>query len=337
VYVDVVETYSSTGKIPPTNEPEGVKIRTGVSRSNADWRDEQKINYADWRTAANTQPFHQSFVTLRQKFTANRSSMKVWVEMESSYGYANNGFFLDHMQLIGPGSPPSNPQPTAKPTDAPTEAPAEPTATTEPPAAAPAATEPPPPPTAAPQPEPTEVRYVVQRGDQLGALAHRFGVTLTALATANHIVDYNRIYVGQVLTIPGTAAAAPPPAQPTAEPQSAPASAPTQAPAAAADAPNGVYVVQRGDTLGAIAKKFGVNIGALAVANHIVNYNSIYVGQTLIIPGAPSPASQLYTVQRGDTLAKVAARFGTTVAALQAANNLRNINYIYVGQILRIP
>jgi LysM repeat protein len=80
-----------------------------------------------------------------------------------------------------------------------------------------------------------------------------------------------------------------------------------------------------------------VSVNDLASANRIANINQIYVGQVLVMPGAPAPASQLYTVVPGDTLAKIAARFGTTVAALQTANNLRNINLIYTGQVLRIP
>jgi LysM repeat protein len=42
-------------------------------------------------------------------------------------------------------------------------------------------------------------------------------------------------------------------------------------------------------------------------------------------------------VQPGDTLTKIAARFGTTVAAIAQANNIVNVNLIFVGQVLVIP
>ncbi len=51
---------------------------------------------------------------------------------------------------------------------------------------------------------------------------------------------------------------------------------------------------------------------------------------------APAPALT-YTVQRGDTLAKIARQFGTTVAAMAAANQIPNPNLIRVGQRLVIP
>jgi len=54
--------------------------------------------------------------------------------------------------------------------------------------------------------------------------------------------------------------------------------------------------------------------------------------------GKPAkPAAKTYTVARGDTLGKIAAKYGTTVAKLVAANGIRNANLIHVGQVLTIP
>ena len=108
---------------------------------------------------------------------------------------------------------------------------------------------------------------------------------------------------------------------------------------------DGVYIVQRGDTLSTIAGRLGVSQTALAQANGIRNPDFIYVGQRLIVPGgaapapnpAPAPGSGTYVVQRGDTLASIAARYGVSVAALAQANGLGNLNFIWVGQRLVIP
>lgn len=111
---------------------------------------------------------------------------------------------------------------------------------------------------------------------------------------------------------------------------------------------DGAYVVRSGDSLNAIAARFGVSAAALARANGISNPNKIYVGQRLTIPGraatqpATPPASGtttsggVYIVQAGDTLGKIALRFGTTVQALMSANGLTNPNLVWVGQRLKI-
>jgi lipoprotein-anchoring transpeptidase ErfK/SrfK len=52
---------------------------------------------------------------------------------------------------------------------------------------------------------------------------------------------------------------------------------------------------------------------------------------------APEAAGGTYVVQRGDTLSRIAARYGVTTSALAVANGIRNPNLIYTGQVLRIP
>jgi tyrosinase len=96
------------------------------------------------------------------------------------------------------------------------------------------------------------------------------------------------------------------------------------------------YIVQQGDTLTAIATRFGVSLAALIAANpQITNPNLIFPGQIITIPGqspAPGPA---YVVQQGDTLTAIAKRFGVSLAALIAANpQITNPNLIFPGQII---
>jgi LysM repeat protein len=102
----------------------------------------------------------------------------------------------------------------------------------------------------------------------------------------------------------------------------------------------GTYVVQAGDTLAGIAARHGVTVSQLATANGLGWSAWVYVGQTLVIPGgsqAPVSPGGSYVVQPGDTLYSIAVRYGTTVAALLAVNNLANPNFVYVGQRLEIP
>lgn len=107
---------------------------------------------------------------------------------------------------------------------------------------------------------------------------------------------------------------------------------------AAQDQQETVHVVQRGENLTLIANRYGTTPQAIANANNLVNTNLIYVGQRLTIPGGGSgETDSYYTVQRGDTLSIIAARFGTTVQTLVEANGLANADFIYVGQRLVIP
>lgn len=110
------------------------------------------------------------------------------------------------------------------------------------------------------------------------------------------------------------------------------------------------YTVRPGDNLYRISLRFGVSMYAIMQANGLRNANYVYVGQVLRIPTGPvSPPPQpppptpppsngfYYTVQYGDTLAIIAARFGVTLYAIMQANGLSNANFVYVGQVLWIP
>lgn len=99
---------------------------------------------------------------------------------------------------------------------------------------------------------------------------------------------------------------------------------------------NGTYTVQAGDTLTAIANKYGTTVDSLVALNSIADKNKIYVGQVLKISGATSNNSTSYTVQAGDTLSGIASKFGTTYQELARINNISNPNLIYVGQVIKI-
>ncbi len=94
------------------------------------------------------------------------------------------------------------------------------------------------------------------------------------------------------------------------------------------------YTVRSGDSLSAIAAKFGTTVSALQSANNIHNANLIYPGQVLKV-SEQATTSNTYTVRSGDNLSTIASRLGTTVAHLQSVNGIRNANLIYSGQNLK--
>jgi LysM repeat protein len=103
--------------------------------------------------------------------------------------------------------------------------------------------------------------------------------------------------------------------------------------------------VKAGDTLYKIASANGTTVDALVKANNISNANLIFVGQQLQTASSSSTTTQSsssessttttsssngsYTVKSGDTLNKIAAANGTTVANLVATNNISNANCDY--------
>lgn len=104
------------------------------------------------------------------------------------------------------------------------------------------------------------------------------------------------------------------------------------------------YTIQSGDSWWAIANKVGLDMYQLAQLNGKTINDIIHPGNVLKISGklknnAKKPQTQTvayYTVRTGDNLSMIAARFKTTVSALQSANNIRNANLIFPGQVLKI-
>ena len=103
------------------------------------------------------------------------------------------------------------------------------------------------------------------------------------------------------------------------------------------------HLVQRGDTLSKIGQRYGIRWTTIAQANNLGNPDRIYAGQYLCIPAVNSPTPPpagcqiQYTVQRGDTLARIGERYGLEWTRLAQLNNLANANLIYTGQKLCIP
>ena len=143
---------------------------------------------------------------------------------------------------------------------------------------------------------------------------------------------------------------------------------------AASTGPQGTYVIKTGDTIGEIARKNGVPREALLEANRLSEGQPIYIGETLVIPSAPSEANNtmalstpdkpkttaapeapkveaptkapapaapaagngFHVAAKGETLSSISRQYGTTVAALKTANGLSTDN-LNIGQKLRIP
>ncbi len=123
--------------------------------------------------------------------------------------------------------------------------------------------------------------------------------------------------------------------------------------------PSGVsiYKVQRGDTLWGIARKQGVSLSSLLSSNPSLDKNGkLDIGQEIMIPGGTAGATQAtispladanvpvatssgstYTVQKGDSLSRIARMQGVSLGALMEVNGLNKSSIIRIGQTLQLP
>jgi LysM repeat protein len=168
--------------------------------------------------------------------------------------------------------------------------------------------------------EGVEVRYEVRWGDTLTAIARRYGTTVEAIRARNpEITDPHRVHAGSVLIIPSSARV---------DPGSVTTPPATQE-----------HIIQRGDTLSAIASRYGTTVQALMQANPwITNPSYIEAGRCLVIQsGTGATAPVVHVVRAGETLTAIARLYNTTIWAIVVRNNLVNPSFIYAGQRLIIP
>jgi LysM repeat protein len=161
--------------------------------------------------------------------------------------------------------------------------------------------------------------YTVAAGDTLSAIARRNNVTVTAILAANpQITNPNVLTVGQRICIPG--AVTPPGPGPCTGTQ---------------------YTIAAGDTLFALASRYGVTVDAILAANPGLDPNSLQVGRIICIPTTAPPPTTCpgftYTIKAGDTLYALARQYGTTIAEIRRYNPGVDPASLVVGQRICIP
>lgn len=207
----------------------------------------------------------------------------------------------------------------------------------------------------------TTSTYTVKSGDTVAKIAAAYGVSVSDIKSWNSLSNVNLILVGQTLSVKGATSTAT-----TQQTTQTAASATTTATA------TGTYTVKSGDTLSKIASQLGTTVANIQSLNNLSNVNVLYVNQTLKVSGTASTATTststtttstatstttktsttaatstaaakittstngqtVYTVQSGDTIAKIANSFGVSVSQLTQWNSLANSNVIYVNQKL---
>lgn len=203
------------------------------------------------------------------------------------------------------------------------------------------------------------VRHTIRRGETVGTIASKYGVSQYALLEANNMARTAQIIAGKELIVPVPL-------------DKYSSSGPVDRERYLAS--NNVYEIQSGDNLWDIAKSFGTTVDAIRRINYLERGASIYVGEKLRIPtsnsgrrkspsknpeiGAPSqpalatldkPSSRSqskdaanssdatkHRVRAGDTIWDIARMYNTTTSSIRELNGLGRTGKIYPGQLLTI-
>lgn len=163
----------------------------------------------------------------------------------------------------------------------------------------------------------------VKKGDTLWDLSRKYDATISKIKSENHLRS-DIIYVGQTLSINGKS---------------------TSSKSSSSSSSSSTYKVKSGDSLWKISKKYGMTINELKKLNGLKS-DLLRVGQVLKLKGSTSSSSSssskvsssstsTYKVKSGDSLSKIASKYGTTVSKLKSLNGLKS-DVIYVNQVLKV-
>ena len=164
-------------------------------------------------------------------------------------------------------------------------------------------------------------KYVVKKGDTLTSISKKYMISQALLKEINNLDD-DLIFENEELTVP-------------------------RGPEWLKDYLNkpDIYFVSKGDTLWSIAKKYGVQVSDLIVWNDLSTERFLQINQQInIYPKYFVPKKKkkvnlndlTYPVKRGDTISKIAKKFGVTGDMIVQWNELKNPEIIYPGQVLDI-
>ncbi|MCB0398903.1 MAG: LysM peptidoglycan-binding domain-containing protein [Winogradskyella sp.] len=171
--------------------------------------------------------------------------------------------------------------------------------------------------------------HIVKENETLLDIANRYKTTLTALKEANNL-ETTLIDVGQKLRVKNFGVQT----QNTAD---VVAAEPTTV-VTSSENYSGTYIVENGDTLYSLGKRYGLTVDELKSKNGLSS-SLIKVGQVLNVSHSEHQETltnkSIWTVSKGDTLYNISKRNGLTVDELKSLNGLTD-NLIFIGQILKL-
>ena len=169
-------------------------------------------------------------------------------------------------------------------------------------------------------------KYAVREGDTFADIAKSYGVPVVMLMQANQGFN-KRLTVGDSLVIPEYVKkkAEKKPAKSESKPAAKKAS----------NEKVSVYVVQSGDNLSSISRKFGTTVAKIQELNNMGNSTNLSVGQKLKVAGTPEAEYKIHTVKKGEGLWDIARQYKVTIEEIVKWNDLKDTK-LKVGEKLKI-
>lgn len=164
--------------------------------------------------------------------------------------------------------------------------------------------------------EDTNISYIVKKGDSLWSIANQYGTTVNDLKKYNNLTS-DSLSIGQIIEIPSSTSIVTPSEDDIIN-------------------ENNMYLVQNGDTLWSISRKFGVAVDDIKRLNNLTN-DILSIGMNLLIPTGTTANNNIivYIVKRGDSLWALAREYNTTIDDIKRLNNLTS-DVLSIGQELQI-
>ena len=169
-------------------------------------------------------------------------------------------------------------------------------------------------------------KYAVREGDTFADIAKSYGVPVVMLMQANQGFN-KRLTVGDSLVIPEYVKKKA--EKKPAKSESKPAAKKTS------NEKVSVYVVQQGDNLSSISRKFGTTVAKIQELNNMGKSTSLSVGQKLKVASAPEAEYKVHTVKKGEGLWDIARQYNVTIEDIVKWNDLKDTK-IKMGEKLKI-
>lgn len=183
--------------------------------------------------------------------------------------------------------------------------------------------------------------YRIRRGDTLSTVARRYRTTVAYLRDLNDLPRRKPLRVGMRLQVPDRT---PVRDRSTGAVVAKKSNAPAVTRQTSVSTDGRFYIVQQGDSLYTIARKYSTSVAELQKLNNIKRGRTIKVGMKLKVPGGDNSSSargvaksKVHVVRRGENLSAIAARYNVPMSDIKQKNKIRNPSSLHVGTRITIP